>query len=110
MYPPTEAQEAVRDLSRCREAAQKDLARAQQRLMKCLLRRGLAYTSGTLWTLKHLTWLRGLKFDDPVFGQVYTEYLMQVSLPKTHFGQYSANGVTSQRARNPILRVGSCTG
>jgi transposase len=78
VHPPTEAQESVRDLCRCREAAQKDLLRARHQLLKCLLRRGMAYTSGTLWTQKHLAWLRGLKFKDPVFQHVYTEYLMQV--------------------------------
>jgi transposase len=78
VHPPTEAQESVRDLCRCREVAQKDLLRARHQLLKCLLRRGMAYTSGTLWTQKHLAWLRGLKFKDPVFRDVYTEYLMQV--------------------------------
>ena len=78
VYPPSEEQEGVRDLSRCREAAQKDLLRAQHRVLKCLLRRGLAYAGRTLWTVQHLAWLQGLKFEDPVFGQVYGEYLMQV--------------------------------
>src|SRR5262249_31561933 len=40
-HPPTPEEEAVRDLSRCREDAREDLLRARHRLGKMLLRRGL---------------------------------------------------------------------
>lgn len=41
--PPTEDEEAVRDLCRCREDAQQDLVRARHRLNKFLVRRGLFF-------------------------------------------------------------------
>jgi hypothetical protein len=39
VQPPTESEEAVRDVCRCREDAQLDLARARYRLNKFLVRR-----------------------------------------------------------------------
>ncbi len=41
--PPTEDEEAVRDLTRSRDDAQRDLTRARNRLAKFLLRRGCVY-------------------------------------------------------------------
>ena len=43
VHQPSEAQEAVRDLSRAREDAVADRTRAQHRLSKFLLRRGIRY-------------------------------------------------------------------
>jgi transposase len=58
--PPTEEEEAARDLYRCREAARDDLHRARQRLGKYLRQCGFEW-SGTNWTQKHLAWIRGLR-------------------------------------------------
>jgi transposase len=77
VHPPTEAEEAVRDLSRCREAIVADRMRARHRLSKWLLRRAIYY-SGNNWTQVHLRWLRDLSFDDPVDRDVFDEYLLAV--------------------------------
>jgi transposase len=53
--PPTEEEEALRDLCRCREDAREDLMRARHRLSKMLLRRGLRFVEGRPWTAKHRT-------------------------------------------------------
>lgn len=67
VHPPTEAQEAVRDLCRCREDAKADQKRAKQRLDKFLLRRGVHCTGGKkAWTLGYRQWLKTLKFDEAV--------------------------------------------
>lgn len=75
---PTPAQEAVRDLCRCREDAQQDLLRSRHRLKKFLLRRGYAWTRGTSWTQAHETWLRRLRFEEAADEIVYADYLQTV--------------------------------
>src|SRR4029079_12895167 len=54
--PPTPAEEAVRDLARARDDAREDLQRAQHRLSKLLLRRGLHFV-GKHWTRAHRRWI-----------------------------------------------------
>jgi transposase len=64
VHAPSSADEAVRDLCRCREDAREDLLRARQRLSKFLLRRGRIYTVGKrAWTCLYRQWLNGLSFD-----------------------------------------------
>ena len=78
VHPPNEQEEAVRDLCRCRQAAQEDLLRARHQLLKFLLRRAFIYQEGGHWTEKHLRWLRGLKFDQAVDQEVFTYYLTEL--------------------------------
>ncbi len=72
---PSEAQEAVRDLCRCREAAREDLMRARHRLSKMLLRRSLVYRAGKNWTQKHRRWLLGLVWEHEAERVVFGDYL-----------------------------------
>ena len=76
--PPSEQEEAVRDLCRCREAAVRDLTRARHRLSKLLLRRGLVYRSGKNWTQAHRRWLRGLSFEHKSLEIVFADYLLAI--------------------------------
>jgi transposase len=46
VHPPTEEDEAVRDLCRAREDAHEDLVRTRHRLSKLLLRRGWTWVGG----------------------------------------------------------------
>lgn len=63
VQPPSEEQEAVRDLCRCREDTRRDLHRSRQRLSKFLLRRGVQYGQGRAWTERHRQWLYGLRLE-----------------------------------------------
>lgn len=72
---PSESQEAVRDLCRCREAAREDLMRARHRLSKMLLRRGLVYRAGNNWTQKHRRWLLELAWEHEAERVVFGDYL-----------------------------------
>jgi transposase len=74
--PPTEDEEAVRDLCRCREDAREDLTRARHRLNKFLMRRGFVYRVGKNWTQRHRQWLRSLKFEDVATRTVFEDYLI----------------------------------
>jgi transposase len=72
--PPTPAEEAARDLFRCRQDARADITRARHRLSKMLLRRGHVYRVGKNWTLGHRNWMRKLRFEDPCSQAVFDDY------------------------------------
>lgn len=75
--PPTEEEEAVRDLCRCREDAKQDLMRARHRLSKFLDRRGYRYIGGKKnWTKGHSQWLRSLRFDRSSDQATFDAYLI----------------------------------
>lgn len=76
--PPSEAEEAVRDLCRCREDAKQDLTRARHRLSKLLLRYGMIYSEGRPWTQKHRAWLRRLCFDHGATNTTFNDYLLSI--------------------------------
>ena len=61
VWVPDERHEAMRDLSRAREAAASDMKRARQRILSMLLRLGLIYRSTKPWTKAHRNWLAGVK-------------------------------------------------
>lgn len=71
---PTEAEEALRDLVRCREDAREDVLRERHRLLKFLLRHGRVFRDGRHWTLAHWAWLHKQSFEDPAAQSVLVEY------------------------------------
>ena len=75
IHIPTETEEAVRDLLRCREDLGEDVTRQRHRLGKFLLRHGRIWREGRPWTLRHWTWLRAERFDDPTAQRTCDEYL-----------------------------------
>jgi len=79
IHIPTEQEEAVRDLLRCREDIRADLLRARHRLSKFLLRHGHRFT-GTkrAWTRAHDTWLRAQTWPFPALAQTHAAYLRAV--------------------------------
>jgi transposase len=79
IHVPTEQEEAVRDLLRCREDIRADLLRARHRLSKFLLRHGRRFT-GTKrsWTCAHLAWIRGLTWPLAAQAQTHQAYLRGV--------------------------------
>ena len=80
VHPPTEDEEAVRDLCRARDDAQRDLTRAKNRLSKFLLRRGCVYCVGRkpTWSQKYWRWLHALTFAWPADQIVCEDYLLAV--------------------------------
>jgi transposase len=75
---PTEAEESLRDLCRCREDIREDVIRERHRLLKFLLRHGHVFTQGKHWTLAHWAWLRQQRFDEPGAQTVFVEYLARL--------------------------------
>jgi transposase len=80
-FVPSVTDEHFRDPVRCIEDVRGDLMRARHRLGKFLLRRGERYPGpGGAWTVKHLAWLRSLKFDDACSEATFADYLAAVEL------------------------------
>ena len=77
--PPTPAEEAVRDLVRCREQAVTDRTRSRHRLRTWLQRRGLVY-QGKNWTAGFRQWLRRQRFALAVEQAVFDDYLAAVEV------------------------------
>ncbi len=76
IHVPTEDEEAVRDLLRCREDIRADLLRARHRLGKFLLRHGRRFTATTsTWSLRHYAWLRAQTWPLPALTQTHEAYL-----------------------------------
>ena len=93
VHPPTEDQEAVRDLCRAREDAVADRTRARHRLSKLLLRRGLAY-DGRNWTLRHRRWLLTLRFEHPAAQATCDDYLRALEAVEERLGMTTPFGPT----------------
>lgn len=76
---PSEAEERVRDIVRCRETFQREALKSRHYILKFLARRGFVYREGTSWSCKHFTWLRHLaSANSPLSREdalVYGEYL-----------------------------------
>jgi transposase len=67
VWVPDAEHEALRDLSRAREAARDDRHRARQRLSKLLLRLGIEEPGETKrWTQRYWVWLRAVKLEQPL--------------------------------------------
>jgi len=79
VHPPSESDEAFRDLCRCRGAVQRDLLRAQHRLSKFCLRRHLIYgQTKHHWGTRHMAWIRALRFDDSSSQATFESSLLAV--------------------------------
>lgn len=76
---PTEAEERVRDVVRCRETFQREILRSRHYILKFLVRRGFVYREGTPWRQAHYNWLRRLAAETsplaPDDRRVFGEYL-----------------------------------
>jgi transposase len=79
VWVPDAAHEALRDLVRAREAGKQDQLRARNRLGKFLLRQGRRVPEGTsVWTGKHLKWIKEQHFEQPAQEATLLDYLHEV--------------------------------
>ena len=97
IYVPEPEDEAIRDLSRAREVAMKDLKDAKYQLKALLLRNNINYAGTANWSLKHLRWLTELVLSHPAqqivlqesSTPVYVEY--SITRPNLIGNTYNAN-------------------
>ena len=76
---PSEAEERVRDVVRCRETLQREVVKSRHYILTFLARRGFIYRAGINWRPAHYTWLRQLTGatsplapeDQIVFGEYF---------------------------------------
>jgi len=74
VHAPDEQAEAARELTRLRETAKENLKRIRHQLLKFLTRHGYVYRDGRHWTQKHITWIRTLKFTEPMLTKTFENY------------------------------------
>jgi len=74
VHPPTEEQESVRSLVRCRSAIKEAEKRAKHQINSLLLSQGLRWPRSK-WTLQHRKWLWELKMRDEYLQMVLDEHL-----------------------------------
>jgi transposase len=75
---PAVEDEAIRDLSRAREDAIRDLKTAKFRLKAFLLRHDIRYTGRATWSPAHLRWLAEVVCATPAQQIVFQEYVRAV--------------------------------
>jgi transposase len=73
VYVPQVEDEAIRDLSRAREDALRDLKTAKHRFKAFLLRHDTGYTGRATWGPAHLRWLREVVCPTPAQQMVFQE-------------------------------------
>jgi transposase len=79
VYVPQVEDEAIRDLSRAREDALRDLKAAKFRLKAFLLRHDIRYTGAATWGPAHLRWLSEVVCPTPAQQLVFQEYIRAVN-------------------------------
>jgi transposase len=75
---PDQRQEAVRDLVRAREAAQKDVLAARHQLSKLLLRYGHRYRDGKQWTRGHWAWIGQVTLPEEPSNEVKKRFVQTI--------------------------------
>lgn len=79
VHAPTPSDEALRDLSRARADAKRDLTRARQRMNALLLRHGRDFReTKSRWTIPHRRWLWSQTFDTPWAQGTFDNYLLAI--------------------------------
>jgi transposase len=77
VWVPDARHEAMRDLTRAREAAVEDLRSKRQQISSFLLRQGRHYAAGKkTWTSAHMNWLASQKLDHLEQRIVFEEILL----------------------------------
>lgn len=77
---PSAELEALRDLSRAREQVLGDLHRGRQRLLKFLIRHGVAQPAGVgRWSQRYLAWLETLELEQPSLQATFDDYRAELA-------------------------------
>ena len=77
VWVPDDEHEALRDLTRAREAAVTEQTRARHRVSKLLLRLGIGRPEGmAVWSKRHHQWLATLQLPQPARRIVFEEALL----------------------------------
>jgi transposase len=78
VWVPDERHEAMRDLTRAREAAVEDLRGKRQQVSSFLLRQGRHYPGKKTWTKAHMSWLASQKLGHAEQRIAFEEMLLAI--------------------------------
>lgn len=78
VWVPDARHEAMRDLTRAREAAVADLTSKRQQVLSLLLRQGRRYPGKRTWTKAYMNWLVSQKLDHAAQRIAFEEMLLAV--------------------------------
>lgn len=84
IHVPDEAEEAGRDLLRCRDDIRRDVLRWRHRVLKLLARHGRAYLGGKNWSRAHWQWVRDQRFDLPPLQRAFEATLFALEQALAH--------------------------
>lgn len=102
---PTPEQEALRDLTRARQAAQEDVHRVRQRVRTLLLRLGIAEPGQTKrWSARWRVWLAGLSLEQAVQQTVLAECRAALTEAEARVDRLTA-AVEAQAATGPFAAL-----
>jgi transposase len=102
---PTPEQEALRDLTRARQAAQQDLHRLRQRLRTLLLRLGIAEPGTTKrWSARWRIWLAGLTLEQPLQQAVLDDLRQAIGETAARVDRLTA-AVEAQASSGPFAEL-----
>ncbi len=79
VHVPDAVDESIRELTRCRSEASRELKAAKQRLKSFLLRQGFHYQGKANWSEAHQRYLRELKLPLPALQSVLEECLLCIT-------------------------------
>jgi transposase len=82
VWVPDGRHEAIRELTRARDAAQKDLRSKRQQISSFLLRIGLHYPGKKTWGKAHLNWLASCKLDHREQRMAFEELMLAMRRAK----------------------------
>ena len=82
VWVPDDRHEAMRDLARARDTAQKDYKSKRQHVSSFLLRLGRHYPGKKTWGKAHLNWLTSQKLEHPEQRIAFEEQLLAVRQAK----------------------------
>lgn len=114
VYVPKVEDEAIRDLSRAREDAKKDLKSAKLRLKSFLLRQDIRYNGGRAnWGPAHLRWLGEVACQTPAQQIVFQEYVRAINERHERVGRLEVelrNQVDGWRMKPVVIAIQALRG
>jgi len=90
VHPPTEEEEGVRSLVRCRIAFKDHAKRVKLQINSLLLAQGVKYGQGGKWTMKHRKWLSAQRLPNEQLQHVLEAHIQHLNYLETqveHFDE-----------------------
>jgi len=90
VHVPSEEEESVRSLIRCRMSVQDFAKDVKFKINSLLLSQGIHYSGNNKWTVAHRKWLAGLQLRDDTLKQVLQEHMGHLNYLETRIAALDA--------------------